>query len=513
MNDEERDDERIEGILGRSRPVAVPPFESLARRPTRGSARRSIAVTLATVLVAVAALYGGRELSLFRQQQATPTPGVAAPSASVSGGPTASPKVVLPQPIPQPITRTSAGAQVAWVSTSELNAAGNGRITTLVGVDSAGKIVGRIDGAVDQFLDRVWRSADGASLVTVGDGVITAYSAVDGTVQRTYPRGPRDNVLDLVFSPDGRWLALIWSSADVQLLDLRTGVAHTTPLAHDPNAQTPGLTRTPGSTGLIWSTLMFSPDSKRLYTLVDWSGPVRLTAFDVTATGLAQVASAVDGQGGKTLRACGGPALAPKVVGDGQTLVVFCNAEGSVEFIDLATLTTTATVQADMKNPFWLAPIFTPDGQLLFLHQYPAFGDFMQVVDLRSHALLGPVPTPTKTDQLGPFSWLFPAAYAGGTPSTVPVSPDGLKLYSEATDGITVLRVPDLKPLARLGEGLKFNEVWISGNGKTVFATSEYRPGGVDKGAHLYVMPEAGGSPITVTLPMTIDRFIASEHG
>ncbi len=105
----------------------------------------------------------------------------------------------------------------------------------------------------------------------------------------------------------------------------------------------------------------------------------------------------------------------------GRTLVVFCHVDGSVAFIDLQTLTTTAVVRPDQKNPFWLSPIFTPDGQLLYLHQSPAFGDFMQVVDLHTHALLSPVPTPTKIEQPGPFSWLFGLANAGGVASTVPV--------------------------------------------------------------------------------------------
>ena len=492
MSDEERDDERMRQLLGRARSVAVPPFDALRRGPTR-SPRRSIAVTLATVIVAVAALYAGREISTFRQQQASPTTGVAAPSASG--------KVTLPQPVPQPITRISAAAQVAWVSTSELNPAGTARHTVLVGVDPAGKVVGRIDDAVDTFVSRVFRSADGATLVTLGDAVITAYSALDGTVQRSYAREPRDPVFDAAFSLDGRWLAFIGAGAYVQILDLRTGLTQTTPLAH-PAAKT--------SVG--GSTLLFSPDSKRLYTIIDWTGPW-LTAFDVTSTGLVQLASAVDGQGGRSFPGCGGPGLAPKIVGGGQTLVLYCHVDGSVGFVDLPTLTTTTIVHAEMRNPFWLAPIFTPDGRLLYLHQYPAFGDFMQVVDLRSHALLGPVPTPTKTDQPGPFSWLFPIAYAGGTPSTVPVSPDGLKLYATAGNGITVLRVPDLKAIAKLGEGLSLNEVWISGDGKTVFADSEYAPGGVDAGTHLYVIPESGGPPITVTLPLQIDRFVASEHG
>jgi hypothetical protein len=501
MSDEQRDDERVRRILGRSQSVAVPPFDALRRSSSR-SPRRSVAVTLATVVVAVAALYAGRELSTFRQQQATPTGGVAAPSSSAA----ATSRVTLPQPIPQPITRTTAAAQVGWFSTSELNAARTQRSTVLVGVDPAGKVVGRIDGAVDPFVNRVWRSADGATLVTVGDAVITAYSALDGSVQRTYAREPRDGVVDAAFSPDGRWFALIGSSAYVQVVDLHTGVTQTTPLARDPNAQTPGLTVAPGFTGLIWSMLAFAPDSKRLYTLVDWAGPLRLTTFAVTSTGLVQAASAVDGQGGKTFPGCGGPGLAAKVVGGGQTLVLFCHVDGSVVFIDLPTLTTTTTVHAEQQNPFWLSPIFTPDGQLLYLHQSPGFGDFMQVIDLRSHALLGPVPTPTKTEQPGPFSWLFGIADAGSVASTVPVSPDGLKVYSAATGALAVLRVPDLKPLARLAEGYSLNEVWISGDGRTVYAT--------DGGKGLLVMPEDGSrQPITVTLPSQIDGFIASEHG
>src|SRR5438132_14202816 len=111
MKDHERDDERMRRLLGRPLSVAAPPFEALRARPRR-SARRSIAATLVTVIVAVAALYAGRELSTFREQQASP--GAAGPSAS------ATQKVTLPQPIPQPITRTSAAAQVAWIATSSL---------------------------------------------------------------------------------------------------------------------------------------------------------------------------------------------------------------------------------------------------------------------------------------------------------------------------------------------------------------------------------------------------------
>jgi hypothetical protein len=33
----------------------------------------------------------------------------------------------------------------------------------------------------------------------------------------------------------------------------------------------------------------------------------------------------------------------------------------------------------------------------------------------------------------------------------VPVSPDGLKLSLATDDGVMVLRIPDLKPIAKLG--------------------------------------------------------------
>jgi hypothetical protein len=87
----------------------------------------------------------------------------------------------------------------------------------------------------------------------------------------------------------------------------------------------------------------------------------------------------------------------------------------------------------------------------------------------------------------------------------VPVSPDGRKLYAESSSGITVLRIPDLTPVAKLAAGINVNEVWISGDGKTIY--------GVDPGRGLYVMPEAGGPVVTVTLPSDVGGFIASEHG
>ena len=493
MNDERDEEERLERILRRPAHLDLPPFEQLAKRRSGSPLARSLALTLATVVVAVAALFAGRELSAFRQQAAGPGE-TTSPTASANASASATPRPSLPPPIPQRITRNSPAAQIAWVSVNPPQ----GAPASFIGVDPKGKIVGRLDAGLGHF----WRSADGSQLFVVSDQV-NAYSASDGVLLRSYGPTPGGAVLDAAFSSDGRWLALLGSLAYVQVIDLQSGLSQVTPLGHDPNASHPGLTVSGQTNALTWSTLVFAPDSKRLYTIVDWGSPLRLTAFNVTASGLVQVAAAIDGQAGRKFPSCPGPGIAPKVVAGGRTLAVFCHFDGKVWFFDLTTLTSTGVVQADMRNPFWLAPIFTPDGQLLYLHQYPAFGDVMQVVDLRTQGLLGPLPTPQKVTDPGPFAWLFPVAYAGGTPSTVPVSPDGLRLYAAANDGITVLRIPDLKPLAKIATGAQIGEVWISGDGSTVFATDQSRA---------LLVIAADGSQTRVNQD-NLGSFVASERG
>jgi len=183
-------------------------------------------------------------------------------------------------------------------------------------------------------------------------------------------------------------------------------------------------------------------------------------------------------------------------------LVVFCHMDGDVWLIDLPTLTTIADEKTGQTNPFELSPVFTPDGQLVYLRG----GTRISAFDVASRSVVGPVIIPRKLDEPGPFSWLFGRADAGYVASTIPISPDGTKLYLSGSDGITVLRLPDLKPVAKLAAGLNLGEVWISGDGKTVYAT--------DGGHGLYVMPEGGGAPIVVTLPgQNGGYFIASEHG
>jgi hypothetical protein len=418
--------------------------------------------------------------------------------------------------MPQPVTRTSPGAQVAWISVYTKSQ------SYLGAVDLNGQLVARLDrstapGSAGAY--GVWRSADGSTIYSVGSNEITAYSALDGTVQRTYGQTLGGNVFGDAFSADGHWLAILRQgilSRDcpstcpaalelkLQVIDLRTGSSQMVPVGHDPNANLPGMSCSDGSCGnsVVWGMVVFAPNSARVYTVTDWGGPTRLSAFSLEGDKLTQTGAAVDGQGGHKFPSCAAPAMASKIIAGGATLVAFCHMDGAVWFFDLSKLVGSGVVNSKQSNPFALSPIFTPDGHLLYLDE----GGSMQVIDLSTRKLLGPIATPTKVDQSGPFAWLITNAYAGGVASTVPLSPDGLTLYSATHDGVMALRIPDLKPIAKLAPGFSANEVWVSGDGRTIYAMS-------DDGKHLLVTGSDGSHQKSMTFPSPVGGFVASEHG
>lgn len=368
-----------------------------------------------------------------------------------------------------------------------------GQPPSIAGVDPTGRVVARLDepGGVNTY--GIWRSADGSEIFTVNAGGVHAYSAADGTPLRTYPL-PGGTVVGDAFSPDGHWLALLVLTTDLTMdvIDLRTGRALVATV--EPNSK--------AGSGVV----VFAPDSAHVYALTGWDASTRLTSLSLTGDRLVATASGVSGEPGRNYHMCSGPAMPAWIVGGGTTLVAFCHGDGAVLFFDLKTLDGTGVVQSHQPNPFWLSPILTPDGQLLYLHQWPGFGDSMQVVDLSTRRLLGPLPTPTRLNQGGLFAGLLTNVYAGGVASTEPISPDGLRLYSATADGVVVLRVPDLKPIAKLAPGFDASEVWVSGDGQTIYATSE-------DGKTFAVMRADGSSLKTIDLPGLGVGFIASEHG
>jgi hypothetical protein len=408
----------------------------------------------------------------------------------------------LPAPVPQPVTRTSPGAQVAWLS-------GGGPGGRLIGVDPSGRTVGHIDpgpGIGFASVYGTWRSADGATIFTAGADHLTAYSALDGSLQHTYPRAAGQIAGD-AFSPDGRWLALLLLNGTLQLevVDLHGGGSQILAVPHDPNASLPGMSGPPNT--IEWGTPVFAPDSTRLVTLTDWGGPARLTTFELEAGKFAQVDTAIDGLDGRHFPRCAGPAMATRVVASGRALVAFCHFDGSVWFFDLTPLRLTGVVRPVQPNPFWLSPIFTPDGHLLYLEQPTGLNDSVQVVDLVSQRLRGPASIPTSTDQHGPFAWAITTVQAGGVATTVPVSPDGLLLYAATAngEGVMALRVPDLQPVRKLAPQVAAAEVWVSGDGQTIYATMR-------DNRHLAVMRSDGSNLRTIDLSVGTG-FVASEHG
>lgn len=170
----------------------------------------------------------------------------------------------LPQPIAQPITRTSAGAQVAWLWVRS-----PGQSLSLTAVDPQGRQAARLGQSTEPGMAAVygvWRSADGSTVFTVGSEQITAYSALDGKVQRTYSRPPGAIAGD-AFSPDGRWLAILSKSdLELQLIDLWNGSSQVAPVVHDPNAKLPGMSCSGGRADKVIGGCPSSGQTRRTCT-------------------------------------------------------------------------------------------------------------------------------------------------------------------------------------------------------------------------------------------------------
>jgi hypothetical protein len=342
-----------------------------------------------------------------------------------------------------------------------------------MGIDPSGRVVGRIKpfGGV--------RSPDGTQLYALFGDRVEIYSAASGQRIRTIPHQTLGRA---AASSDGRYLAIVGGNA-VEVVDLEAGRA-SVPLkiAHSGWPQ-------------------FGADSKHLYVYSE----TRSTALRFDGSTLA-----VDGEGrhvkdGKITSLCSpyGPAATARLLPDGRTLAAFCPEQGVVWWLDLERRTVVGEIGVDQPNPFWVVPVYSPDNTMLYLQN----GTKIQVVDLGRRALvLKTTLAISRTSSL--WRWLASrfvvTAEAGYIGESGVVSPNGKNFYAafgSGSHGVSVYELPDLKLKATWLREASFEALWISGDGKTLYA----RTGQHDD--RIYVISSEGKLVASTPLGKPVLRF------
>lgn len=366
------------------------------------------------------------------------------------------------------------GANIAWV-TSQTTA---GDVDT--GIDPTGHVVGRINAPVDL------RSPDGAQLYALAGAEIHIYSATDGRLENIITLPLMAGGLEML-SPNGRYLAVV-TKTKVQLVDLSSGRL-TDPV--DFGAPAYGV------------PVIVGPQAQQVYVV---GGTVTKLAFDGARLRVEQRSTgpAVSCNG----LVVGGPnsagGLPFRVLGDGRTLVAFCPGDGRVTWFDLISMTVTHEVAISQRNPFWVSPVFSPDGNTLYLHEGGTGA--LHVVDLLHQKIV----TSTKAAAVdsNPLAWLgsllVAPAYAGGIDRTAAVSPDGTWLYAigdfGAPGGVSLVHLPDLAVKGRWLPDVSFNSVWVSADGRTIYL--------LGNGDELRVLRPDGSQVAKLSLPANTFGFI-----
>jgi hypothetical protein len=219
-----------------------------------------------------------------------------------------------------------------------------------------------------------------------------------------------------------------------------------------------------------------STDGKHVYACCK---DQKLTSLVWDGTSLRVEAQAVDGKDGHRLPSCYGSAPpTSRMLPDGRTLVAYCPVDGRVWWLDLERLTVTKELPVEQGNPLWLAPIWAPDGSMLYLHE-PRTNSF-QAVDLRRQALVLKTKLPVARS-LDPLRWLAErfviSAEAGCVGQTGAVSPDGQSLYLIDGRGLSVRHLPDLRVKTYWRRDAGTDAVWLSGDGRTLYASDHDRVG------------------------------------
>jgi hypothetical protein len=342
------------------------------------------------------------------------------------------------------------GANIAWLASQQ---ASNGFYTgdIVTGIDPTGHVVGRIN-ARDYL-----RSPDGSHLYAPVDGGIAVYSAVDGHMEQTISLQSVTYGIPML-SADGRYLALVGGTpATLQLVDLAAGRRVASTNVDLPAYGAPVIVGTQAQhvyvVGATIAKFAFDGATLRLEQ--------RTTGHTIACDGL--VVGGGNSAGGLPFR----------VLADGRTLVAFCPGDGRVSWFDLVSMTLTHEVVVEHSNPFWVSPVFSPDGKTLYLHEGGT--GKLHAVDLAQQKIVKS--TKVATADTNPLVWLgsllVTDAYAGGIPRTVAVSPDGSWLYAVgifgAPGGVSLIHLPDLTVKGRWLPNVGLNSVWVSADGQTIY--------------------------------------------
>lgn len=431
------------------------PRIALRLRPV---SRRRPAVAIGQVAAVLGILIVGTIVfSTHRSRMTTPTV-TTSPVAPIAAGP---------------------GADVAWVS-SQTASGGLYTGDIVTGIDPAGHVVGRFNGQNEL------RSPDGSHLYALVGAEVHVHSATDGHLESIISVPLMAGGLDML-SPDGRYLAIVTGSR-VQLVDLSDGRVTD---AFDFGSPTYGV------------PIIVGPQAQHIYIVRD---TVTRLAFDGArlrvdgrSTGNAAACSGLAVGGGNT---AGG--LPFRVLSDDRTLVAFCPGDGRVSWFDLVSMTVTHEVVVPEKNPFWVSPVFSADGNTLYLHEGGTGA--LQVVDLVHRTTVKSTKVASADPNL--LTWLASLfvtdAYAGGISRTAAVSPDDTWLYAVgafgAPGGVTLVHLPELAVRGRWFPDVSIKSVWVSGDGRTIYL--------LENGDQLRVLRTDGSLVAKLALPAYADVFI-----
>ena len=426
----------------------------------RPVARRRPYFVIGQVAAVLGILIVGAIVFSMHRSRVTPAPVTTSPTAPIVAGP---------------------GADIAWVTSQQVSGgAYTGDLVT--GIDPTGHVVGHINSR-DEL-----RSPDGSHLYALVDGGLDVYSAVDGHREQTIRLQPVTFGQPML-SADGRYFAVVGNSpSTLQLVDLSAGRSVA---SINVDAPAYGVPLIVGSQAehvyVVGATIAkFAFDGAKLRF------EQRTTGHTVACDGL--VVGGANSAGGLPFR----------VLADGRTLVAFCPGDGRVTWFDLDSMTVTHEVVVPQNNPFWVSPVFSPDGNTLYLHEGGTGS--LHVIDLVHQRIVKS--TKVATANINPLAWLgsllVTQAYAGAIDRTAAVSPDGIWLYTirdfGGPGGVSLVQLPDLGVKGHWLPDVSLNSVWVSADGRTIYL--------LENGDQLRILRTDGSQVAKLGLPANVDSFI-----